>query len=166
MAVAIIPLLFSNKITTITCNVGTSIIMSTIKATTSSITGIISYIVFEHENNMEQIQKLLKDTDMHFTITTIQAFINEQNITDSHKSISTALSGVSEILTIIHDDLQSIKNEFEYHKSRYFSSYRTFTWSQNISKLEGHNTILKHRYDLLFDLLKIYRLNKEQLAIQ
>lgn len=161
MELAILPLIFGNKLTTITCNIGTNIIMSTIRATTSSISGIINHIAFEHDNNIEQIQTFLKDSDMHFTVTTIQAFIHEQNITDSHKSITNALSGVSEILTLIHDSLQSIKNEYDNHKQKYFSSYRTFTWSHSIKVLEGHNNILKHRYNLLFELLKIYKLNVE-----
>lgn len=133
--------------------------MSSIRATTSSISSIIQYIISESENNSEHIKQFLKESDLYFTVTTIQAFISEQNISDSHKSISNALAGVSDILSSINDDLQSIKNEFDAHKKKLFNSYRTFAWSKNISTLECHDNILKHRYNLLFELLKIYKFN-------
>lgn len=148
-------LLLSGKLTTIASNIGTNIIISTIKATTTSISNVIKYITSESTGTNDHIIKFLKDSDLYFTVTTIQEFINEQVITD-HKSVTNALHGVSDILTIINDDFQSIKDEFEKHKKGYFSSYRTFTWSKNVNVLETHNNILKHRYDILFELLKIY----------
>jgi len=155
-------ILQSLKFTAITSNIGTNIVMSTIRATTSSITTVLRYIISESSNNSEHIKHFLTQSDLNFTITTIQAFINEQNINDSQKAIATALEGVSEILTTIHDDLQSIRTECEYHKTRYFSSYRSFTWSKNIETLESHNNILKHRYNLLFELLKIQKFSNKE----
>jgi hypothetical protein len=154
-------LIATSKVTNITTNIGVSIIMSTIRATTSSISNIISYIISEPTNNSEHIKQFLTKSDLYFTITTIQAFINEQTMNDSQKSVASALEGVSEILTTLHDDLQLIKIECENHKSKWFSGYRTFTWSKSIETLESHSNILNHRYNLLFELLKIARFNKD-----
>lgn len=157
MALIIQSLIFSGKITTIASTISTNLIISSINATVSSISNIIKYISHESNNTNEHITKFLQVTDLQFTITTIQEFINEQKVDNTHNSIVTALHGVSEILTAIHDNLQSIQAEYEQHKQKYFVSYRTFVWSRDISILECNNNILKHRYELLFELLKIYR---------
>ncbi len=148
-------LISGNKIGTLANNIGINIIMSTIKATTSSISGLIGYIMTDTSKDMDHIIKLLKIIDLQFTVVTMQSFINEQDVADAPKSISTSLYGVSEILTTINNDLQSIKNEYDSHKSKYFSAYRTFAWSGSIETLKNHNDILKHRHNILFELLKI-----------
>jgi hypothetical protein len=140
----------------ITSNIGTNIIMSTIKATTSSISNIIGYITNDSSKDMTHITKFLREIDLQFTIVTMQSFIIEQNTENIPMSVSNALEGVNDILKLINDDLQSIKNEYENHRNKYFSSYRNFTWSGNMNEVKCHNDILKHRYDILFELLKVY----------
>jgi len=150
-------LISGNKIATVANNIGINIVMSTIKATTSSISSLIGYIITDTSKDMDHIIKFLKIIDLQFTVVTMQSFINEQKIEDVPKSISNALHGVSEILTTINDELQSIKTEYDSHKSKYFSAYRTFSWSGSIDTIKNHNDILKHRHNILFELLKIYK---------
>lgn len=156
MALIIQSLILSSKLALAT-TISSKIIVSTIDATVSSITGIIKYISNEPTNTNEHIAKFLQMTDLQFTVTTIQEFVREQNVENMNNSVITALHGVSEILTTIHDNLQSIQTEYNAYKQRYFSSYRTFVWSKDINILEFNNNILKHRYGLLFELLKIYK---------
>ena len=142
-------------------SISINIIISTIKATTTSISSLISLITTDKSKDMEHITKCLRASDLQFTVLTIKAFINEQKIVNTHESINSALAGVSDILTTINDTLQTIKTEHDTYKSKYFSSYRTFAWSGNIDTLKEHDKVLKHRYNILFELFKIYRVEQK-----
>lgn len=149
-------LVLSGKITSIANNVSTNIIMSTINTTTMSIKRMIGYIL-SHDNGNCVID-VLKQTDLAFTVKIIEEFIKEQDMSNVHSSIQCALHGVNEILLVIHDEVQQIQLQLAYHKTKYFSGWREFVCSVNPKSVESNSKILQHRYNILFELLKIYKI--------
>ena len=136
--------------------VGTNLIIGTITTTTTSIGSVIKYLVTNNHPGMDEIINVLTTTDLEYTVTVIQQVIREQECKKIHESIIKALIGVGEILNKIDDELESIKIAMEYHKTKYFAAWRSFSWNGNLETLKQHNNILKHRYTILFELLKIY----------
>ncbi|QKF94078.1 hypothetical protein QKU48_gp0620 [Fadolivirus algeromassiliense] len=142
--------------TTVISSVGTNLIIGTITTTTSSIAGMIKYLASSNQPGISEIINMLSEIDLEFTINIIQQVVKEQNDKPLNESVKHALLGVSEILEKINKELDSIKGAIEYHNTKYFNGWRSFSWNGNMLILKNHNEILKHRYNLLFELLKIY----------
>jgi hypothetical protein len=148
--------ILSSKATNIVGSVGTNIIVGTITTTTSSIGRILSYLTTSSKPGLKDIVSLLGTIDLEFTIGIIDQVVREQNDKPLHESIKKALLGVNEILNKIHKELETIQIAIDNHQQKYFSSWRSFEWDGNIENLKCHNDILKNRYDMLVNLLKIY----------
>lgn len=142
--------------TSVVSGVGTSLIINTITTTTSSIGSVIKYLVTSGQPGIGDLTNILIGIDLEFTISIIHQLVKEQENKQLNESVKHALVGVSEILEKINKELDSIKKAVEYHNSKYMSIWRSFSWDGNIIILKSHNEILKHRYNLLFELLKIY----------
>lgn len=146
----------SSNATTVVSNVGTNIIIGTITTTTSSIGSMIKYLTTNKQPGICDVTNILCEIDLEFTIDIIQQLVKEQDDKPLNESVKHALLGVSEILEKINKELDSIKQAIDYHNTKYFNGWRSFSWSGNTALLKNHNDILKHRYSLLFELLKIY----------
>jgi|694.fasta_scaffold88118_3 hypothetical protein len=146
----------SSKTATIINSIGISLVVSTISASTTSILTTIKYFTLNGNQIMYEITNVLKSTDLEFTVNIVDQLVKEQEGKELNESVKRALIGVNEILELIHNELLSIKKAIEYHNTKYLSSWRYFNWDGKIETIKNHNTILIHRYKILFELLKIY----------
>lgn len=147
---------FSSKATNVVSTLGTDLVINTVTTTTSSICNMIKYLSTSNQPGINDIIFTLNRIDLEFTVGIIDQLVKEQTGKDLNDSVKKALIGVNEILSLIHGELDSIKKAIEYHKSKYFSEWRSFSWEGNIDSLKQHNSILKNRYQMLLELLKIY----------
>ena len=148
-------MILSSRATSVVATLGTDLIITTITATTSSIGSMIGYLTTNKNPGIFDVNNILISTDLDFTIGIIEQIVREQEGKPLNESIKKALIGVNNILEAIHYELDSIKKAIENHKTKYFSSWRSFSWNGTIDSLKKHSDILKHRYSILFELLKI-----------
>ena len=136
---------------------GQDLAIKTLTTTTSSIGSIISYLATNTKPGASDIMNTLTSLDLEFTIGIIEDVVKDYDAKDlNNVAINKALSGVHEILELIHKELNIIKGAIEYHNSKYFSGWRSFTWSGNLEAIKQYSVTLKNRYSMLFELLKIY----------
>ena len=148
--------ILSSKATSVVSNIGTDLIIGTITTTTSSIGNMIKYLAISTQPGVSDLLDLISSLDFEFTMSIIEQLVREQEGKQINESVKKALIGVSEILDLIHSELSSVKKAIEYHNTKYFNGWRSFSWEGNIETIKKHNFILSHRYKMLFDLLKIY----------
>jgi hypothetical protein len=159
LAVDVIHAVASTSPIAIISGIGTSLIISTIITTTSSIGSLIKYLSTSNHACIKEIVTELNNIDLEFTISIIDQLVKEQDHKCLQDSIKKALIGVNDILLIINKELDDIKKAIEYHNTKYFNRWRSFSCQMNIYIIKQHNDILKKRYTILFDLLKIYNKN-------
>lgn len=138
-------------------SVGTNLIIGTITTTTSSIASLVRYLATNNQPGINEIVNLLNVTDLEFTIAIIEQLVKEQENKEIKESIHQALIGLHKILELIHEELDTIKKAIEAHNKKMFNGWRSFTWTGNLDTIKKHNEIFKHRYSILFELLKIYK---------
>ena len=102
-----------------------------------------------------------KNIDLEFTITILDQLVKEQEGKILQESVKKALFGVSDILTNIHDELKVFHDSIGYHNTKYFSGWRSFSCMSSIDVIKQYNEILRNRYNMLFELLKIYNKIKD-----
>lgn len=146
-------IILSSKTASTISSIGTNLIIGTINTTTKSIGSILKYLI--STDSMEIIHQLA-DTDLDFTVSIIQQLVLEQENKQLTESIRKALIGLNQILILINNELDIIKKQMDYHKTKFFSSWRSFNCEINIEIVKKHTHILKNRYNILVDLLKIY----------
>jgi len=137
--------------------VGTNIIVGTITTTTSSIISVVKYLATNNQPGINEIVTALNNIDLEFTISIIEQLVKEQEHKELSESIHQALTGLHKILELIHEELNTIKIAIENHNSKYFTNWRSFSWTGNLDSIKKYNEIFKHRYSILFELLKIYK---------
>jgi len=135
--------------------VGTDIAIRTLTTTTSSIGSLITYLTTNNKSSFD-INNTLVSLDLEFTISIIENVVKEYDEKELNEPLKKALLGVHEILELIHKELNIIKEAIEYHNSKYFKNWRSFSWSGNTEAIKQHNNTLKSRYSMLLELLKIY----------
>ena len=143
------------------------LIIAAISTTTKSITGAISYI-YNLDSSMTSvsfIKQSLINLDLDFLVGVIARLTLEQeHNTQEHNtqnnmqdSIKHALDGVNNILTDINKELIILKDAITYHNSKYFVSWRSLDCSSSINLLTSYKNILNSRYNILCNLLQIYK---------
>ena len=136
-------------------------LITTISGTAGSIINTLNYIsgYSETEPGVKDVLDNLLKMDLEFTVMVISELINEQknNHHNLNNSVRTTLEGVSLTLNKIHAELEKIQDAVGSHNSKWFSSLRKFKWDGNMQTIENYKDILKNRYTILFELLKIYK---------
>lgn len=148
-------LILGSSAMTLVSSLGTDVLVGTITKTTNSITSMIGYLVQNNKPGINDVTEFLSSIDLEFTIGIIEQVVKEQEGKSLNDSIKKALIGVNSILELIHTELDTIKQAIDQHSSKYFNSWRSFSWNGNVTTLKKHNEILQHRYSMLFELLKI-----------
>lgn len=156
MAGIIETVVLGSKLTGIVSTVGTDVAIRTLTTTTSSVGSLISYLTTNTKPGASDVISTLVALDLEFTVGIIENVIKELNEEQLNEPIKKALVGVNEILELIHKELKALKEAIEYHNSKYFKNWRSFSWSGNTEALKQYNNTLKNRYAMLLDLLKIY----------
>lgn len=149
-------LTLSPRATTIVNVLSTNLIVNTIATSVSSIYQIINYLVQTKSANTNDILNVITEIDLEFTINIIEELINEHQNEELHESIKKTLCAINEILEQIHEILNSVRHAIDVHNSKYLNGWRKFYWDGDIETIKKYNSILKHRYSILFELLKIY----------
>lgn len=137
-------------------NVTSNIIIKTIKITTISVSSIIKFVTQNIDHGLHDIVNILNKTDLEFTADVINDVVHEHIDCELNEPIKKSLYGLNDILEKINGELISIKNAINYHKTKFFPGMRKFSWNGNPETLKNYSKILKHRYSILFELLKIY----------
>lgn len=140
---------------TVVASVGTNLIVGTITTTASSIGSLIKYLTTNTSPGINDILTFLISIDLEFTIGIVEQVVKELDQENINESLRKAIFGVNEILTLIHQELASIKTAIEEHNAKYFNGWRAFKWTGNLENIKKHNEIFKHRYGILFELVRI-----------
>ena len=148
--------ILGSRAQTFVATVGTDIVIKTLTTTTSSIGSAISYLTTNTKPGANDITNTLTELDLEFTVNIIGSVIKEYEEKELSTSIKKVILGVNEVLESIHKELNVIKDAIEYHNSKYLKSWRSFSWNGNMDNIKKHNEVLKSRYQMLLDLLKIY----------
>ena len=160
MAALIGGLVMGSKASAVVTTLGTDIAIKTLTSTTSSIGSVISYLTTNTKPGASDISSMLSSLDLEFTVTIIECVIKEYVEVERKKelvpAIQKAIIGVNEILECINKELNAIKEAIEYHNSKYLKNWRSFSWNGNTDSIRKHNEILKNRYQMLLELLKIH----------
>ena len=112
---------------------------------------LISHI-FE-ETSCDDINYLLKITDIEATINTLDYFVKDIPEKNEADSLHIALSNLNNIIKELTSILIDIDKKSEYHKTKYFSRYRTISYIPEIKQLKTNIAILLIRFDLLIKIL-------------
>lgn len=148
--------IFSGKALTAINTAGTNLIINTITTTTTSIFGVLKTITTTSGPKVKEYIDQIKVIDLEFTITILDQLVKEQEDKVLQESVKRALVGVNEILLNIHKELKILEESIRYHNTKYFNDWRSFSSTASIELIKQHNDILKNRYNMLFELLKIY----------
>lgn len=140
---------------TVVASVGTNLLVGTVTTTASSIGSLIKYLTTNTSPGINDILAFLTSIDLEFTIGIVEQVVNELDKQNINESIHKVIIGVNEILSLIHQELASVKLAIEDHNAKYFNGWRSFKWTGNLDNIKKHNEIFKHRYGLLFELVKI-----------
>lgn len=152
----------TGKATTLVSTLGCDLIISTITRSTKGICSVLTYFATSNHSGIKEIINQLDQTDLEFYISIIEQVVNEQEGKELPVSVKKALIGVNDILTLIHKELDEIKKSLEYHETKYFNTWRSFSLQYNIETIKKHNDLLKNRYSVLIELLKIYNFTPQQ----
>lgn len=156
MSTLITGLVLGTKASTMVSTLGTDIVIKTLTTTTSSIGSVISYLTTNTKPGANDITNTLAELDLEFTVNVIESVINDYKEKELSDSLKKIILGVNEILELIHKELNAIKDAIEYHNSKYLNGWRSFSWNGNMDNIKKQNQVLKNRYQMLLDLLKIY----------
>lgn len=130
----------------LTSLVGKEIVAESASAVNSTIGKIIGY-------GCEYITQMIEELDIHTKLQVIEEFVKEIPKTDS-KSVHICLDKINCIIKKIHEELEVIEKEMEYHKTRWFYYYRSPNCYIQVDNLRKHSGILDKRVDTLFKILK------------
>lgn len=132
-----------------------------VTAVNSSIRSVSNMISSIRQNSPEYLDDLvakLERSDLEFTIQVIQLLIEEEYNKMNIHVVVKALEGLEDILNKVHNNLESMKKAIDYHQTKYFAQWRQFYWEGSFSTLMNLSEVLHHRYKILFELLKIYKI--------
>ena len=76
------------------------------------------------------------------------------------KSLELSIQQLNDIIDRIHKNLNNIKNGIEYHKTLWFSSFRSIGYLEEVEKLKKNNSILDTRLDHLIKIIMLFRNKK------
>jgi hypothetical protein len=82
--------------------------------------------------------------------------IKVQN-TEIPKSMELSIQQLNDIIDKIHKNLNNIKDGIEYHKTLWFSSFRSIGYLEEVEKLKKNNVILDTRLDQLIKIIMLFR---------
>lgn len=131
------------------------LLMKSLTNTTSSIYGSILHLTSLDAPYAKDIVKYIKKIDLKFKLCVLDSFIkeNENKINSNKESTKEVIEGVLEILNEIKAGLREVENAIQYHNTKYFANWRSFSCSYSLSKIKAHNNLLESRTKLLFKII-------------
>jgi len=126
-------------------------VLRSIGATNSKIYEILS----EYMCGETYIKSKLETLDIIYKLEVIESYISEIPDTTVHEktSINKALTGIHEMCTKLHNELDTILNKIKIHNQKYFYYLRSFDVSSDLLNLETHVYNLNHRFKMFLSLM-------------
>jgi len=103
----------------------------------------------------QELESVLSELDITAELAIVQAIINDVESEPETQSVKISTEQVKETVDQIRDELQNIHSELEYHKTRYFYTWRTPQYAKNLQRLKKYRSILRKRRELLIQVLSI-----------
>ena len=148
--------ILGGKIVSIVGLVGTDVVVKTLTASSTSIINIITHLSTTEFPNSESIKKALLETDIELKMKVINSLVNDlKKKINLAEAINIALGSLAETTEKIHNQLDLIKDKIEYHKLKYFQTWRNLNCDENLNNIKKLNNILDKRLDLLTKILSI-----------
>lgn len=139
-------------VTTIS-NIGTDVIVGSLKlATTGIITGI-GKIVKSSNPYSTEIISLLSDMDIVNRLAIINDIINEHVSDDAPESLKKAIMSTTSVLNEIHNQVNVIQQKLEEHNNMWFKSMRSLNCTVDIETIKKNMLLFQSRYELLKDTI-------------
>jgi hypothetical protein len=124
-------------------------VLRSIGATNSKIYEILS----EYMCGETYIKSKMEKLDIIYKLEVIESYISEIPETVHEKaSIHKALTGIHEMCTKLHNELDAILKKIKTHNEKYFYYLRTFDISTDLSNIETHVYNLNHRFKMFLGL--------------
>lgn len=123
--------------------VGKTVLVDTIRESTSGIYGILSTYhvelnthleVYDFENRLKIIDALLEELKPNET---------------KHKALKLLLESIKDTIDKIHKNLNKLNKEVKYQETRWFNGWRQSVYKNTLKELD----MLSHRLDNSFDIL-------------
>ena len=124
--------------------------------------GFISHLIYDSydlikmtaQHNNPALREALNNMDLEANLKVIEALLEELSEKHNSKTVSICLDNVSVMLQKIKGEMDEINKEIKYNESKWFSSWRTVNYENNIKNIIKHNAILEKRLDLLIKIMK------------
>jgi hypothetical protein len=97
-------------------------------------------------SKVEIIESIIRD---------LHDYLKTNNINPNH-TLGLAIMQLSNIITIIHTDLNTVKTGVEYHKTLWFNSFRTPDYLKIIEKIKIDKKTLDSRLDTLIKVVTLF----------
>lgn len=124
-------------------------VLRSIGATNSKIYEVLSEYMCGETYIKSKIEKL----DIIYKLEVIESYISELPETVHEKtSIHKALTGIHDMCTKLHNELDAILKKIKTHNEKYFYYLRTFDISSDLLNLETHVYNLNHRFKMFLGL--------------
>ena len=126
----------------------TSIISQVAAGSLNILYNTLGYITYGKTSNadIETIKSTLNSLDLEVNIKIVNEFIMKTDKTDTELILE---NGLNEIITKINKQLENINSAILNHQLKWFSSYRSFNVSSNMTELKELSTILNNRLQML-----------------
>ncbi len=115
------------------------------------------YLFIKSSAYNEQLEQVLRDLDIKAELDVVQALLDDLADHPERRVIKVSSAQVKESVELIHKELKGIQQELDYHKTRYFYTWRTPSYDSNIHRLRKHRDILRKRRELLISVLAVQR---------
>ena len=113
------------------------------------------YLFIKSSAYNEQLEKVLQDLDIKAELDVVHAILDDLGSHTECRVVKVSSDQVKESVDLVHSELKEIQAELEYHKSRYFYTWRTPNYEKNINNLRKHRDILRKRRELLISVLSV-----------
>ena len=98
-------------------------------------------------SKVEIIESIIRDINEYMKLNNIRP----------NRTLDLAIVQLSNIITIIHTDLNNVKIGVEYHKTLWFNSFRTPEYLKIIEKIKLDKKTLDSRLDNMIKIITLFR---------
>ena len=149
-------LIIGTKALSVISGLSSELLIQTIKTTSTGIINTISYISTYNKVDLTYIKKDLDEFDLENKITIINKFIEEiENKKNIKESIKYSIISLHDVLEKINNEINKIKEDIEYHQTKYFNSWRSLDCSDKLEIIQKNNKLLDNRFEMLVKLLSV-----------
>jgi len=129
--------------------VGKTVLVDTIRESTSGIYGILSTYHMELKERLEIF-------DFENKLKIIDALLEELKPNENkHKALKLSLESIKAAIDKIHKALDKLNKGVEYHKTLWFNSWRTPGYNETLRELEILSRKLDNSFDILLKVINI-----------